>query len=77
MKRKKDAKSITLQDHLESIASSGGRARDEKLSVARKQAIGRKGGKLGGKARADSLTTEERSEIARKAAKARWEKAKN
>jgi hypothetical protein len=74
MKREKDASSITLQEHLESIASRGGQARGEKLSVARKQAIGRKGGKLGGKARADSLTKEERKEIAKKAAAARWGK---
>jgi general stress protein YciG len=72
MRREKDARSITLQEHLESIASRGGQARGEKLSLARKQAIGRKGGKLGGKARAENLSPEERSAIARKAAVARW-----
>jgi len=76
MKRKKDASSITLQEHLESIASMGGQARAEKLSTARKQAIGRKGGKVGGKARAAILTDEQRRAIARKAAEARWGKKK-
>lgn len=68
------AKEITLREHLESIASKGGQARAEKLSAKRKQAIGRKGGKIGGKARAASLTPEQRSESARKAAAKRWEK---
>ena len=72
MARKKDASQITLQEHLESIASAGGKARGEKLSAKRKKAIGRKGGKVGGKARAASLTGGQRSEIAKKAAEARW-----
>ncbi len=56
---------VTLQEHMESIASKGGKARGKKLSVARKKAIGRKGGKVGGRARAESLTADQRSEIAR------------
>ena len=68
------AKEITLREHLESIASKGGQARGEKLSLKRKQAIGRKGGKIGGKARAAALTPAKRKEIARKAAAKRWEK---
>ena len=59
---------------MESIASSGGQARAEKLSVARKSAIARKGGKAGGKARAENLTPERRSEIAKAAAAKRWKK---
>jgi general stress protein YciG len=73
-KRKKPASEITLQEHMESIASRGGKARAEKLSPKRKSAIARKGGKAGGAARAASLTPEKRAEIARKAAKARWGK---
>ena len=65
---------ITLQEHMESIAAHGGDARAKKLSVARKSAIARKGGKVGGKARAARLTPAERTEIARKAAAARWGK---
>jgi hypothetical protein len=68
------AESITLQEHMESIASAGGKARAAKLSSARKRAIGRKGGKAGGAARAKALTKAERSEIAKKAAAARWNK---
>jgi hypothetical protein len=70
------AKEITLREHLESIAAKGGQARGEKLSLKRKQAIGRKGGKIGGKARAKKLTAAQRQEIARKAAAARWGKSK-
>lgn len=68
------ADQITLQEHMESISASGGKARAAKLSPKRKTAIGRKGGKLGGAARAASLTPEQRSEIAKKAAAARWGK---
>ena len=75
-KKRKSADSITLQEHLESIAAQGGKARAEKLSPKRKSAIGRKAGKIGGKARAEALTKEQRSEIARKAAAARWKKQK-
>jgi hypothetical protein len=73
-KKKVSAESITLQEHMESIASAGGKARAAKLSTARKKAISRKGGKAGGVARAKSLTSAERSEIAKKAAAARWNK---
>jgi hypothetical protein len=72
MKRRADT--ITLQEHMESIAAQGGDARAKKLSPARKSAIAKKGGKVGGKARAASLTPEERTEIARNAAVARWGK---
>ena len=75
MKREKPpAGSITLQEHMESIASKGGEARAAKLSGARKKAIAKKGGKAGGPARAAALTKEERTEIARNAAAARWGK---
>jgi len=70
--KKKSADSITLQEHMESIAAQGGDARAKKLSSARKSAIAKKGGKAGGKARAEALTREQRSEIAKKAAAARW-----
>jgi general stress protein YciG len=73
-KKKRSADTITLQEHMESIAAKGGEARAKKLSAARKSAIGRKGGKVGGKARAAAMTPEERSEIAKKAAAARWGK---
>jgi hypothetical protein len=72
MKKKRSADSITLQEHMESIAAAGGRARAAKLSPARKSAIGKKAGKAGGAARAASLTKAERSEIAKHAAAARW-----
>jgi hypothetical protein len=70
------AKEITLREHLASIASKGGKARAEQLSVKRKQAIAKKGGKSGGKARADALTAAQRKEIAQKAAAKRWAKKK-
>lgn len=76
VKKKKSADSITLQEHMESIAARGGQARAEKLSPKRKSAIGRKAGKVGGAARAAALTDERRSEIAKKAAAARWGKKK-
>ena len=72
--RRKIRPDLTLVEHLEAIASSGGKARGKKLSLKRKQAIGRKGGKIGGKARAATLKPEQRQEIARKAAAARWGK---
>jgi hypothetical protein len=65
---------ITLQEHMKSIAGKGGEARVKKLSAARKSAIAKKGGRVGGKARAAALTAEKRAEIARKAAAARWGK---
>lgn len=63
-----------MQEHMQSIAAQGGKARAEKLSSKRRAAIARKGGKVGGKARAEQLTKEQRAEIARKAAAARWKK---
>jgi general stress protein YciG len=71
---KKDARSVTLQEHLESIAAQGGRARAEQLTPERQSEIGKKAGRVGGKARARALTREQRQEIARKAAVARWGK---
>jgi hypothetical protein len=68
------AREITLREHLAAIASKGGKARAEKLSVKRKQAIAKKASKLGGKARAAALTPAQRKEIAQKAAAARWGK---
>ena len=73
-RKKRAAATITLQEHMESIAAQGGEARAKKLSAARRSAIAKKGGKVGGKARAAALTPEERAEIARKAAAARWGK---
>ena len=73
-RKKKDARSITLQEHLESIAASGGRARAEHMPPERQSEIGRKAGKAGGRARALALTKEQRQEIASKAAAARWGK---
>lgn len=75
-RKPKSADSITLQEHMESIASKGGEARARKLSSARKKAIARKGGKAGGAARAANLSAADRKEIARKAAEARWGKKK-
>ena len=40
----------------------------------KKQAAGRKGGKVGGAARAESLSSRKRKAIARKAAATRWDK---
>jgi general stress protein YciG len=74
VKKKRAADTITLQEHMESIAAKGGDARARKLSTARKSAIAKKGGKVGGKARAAALRPERRAEIARKAAAARWGK---
>jgi hypothetical protein len=74
VKKKSGADTISLQEHLESIAGRGGDARALKLSPKRKSAIARKGGKAGGSARAKSLTKAERSAIAKKAAAARWKK---
>jgi general stress protein YciG len=68
------AKEITLREHLASIASKGGKARAEKLSVKRKQAIAKKAAKAGGNARAAALTPAKRKEIAQKAAAKRWAK---
>lgn len=76
-RKKRAASTITLQEHMESIAAKGGNARAAKLSAARKTAIAKKGGKAGGKARAAVLTREERADIARKAAAARWSKKPN
>ena len=73
-RKKKDARLITLQEHMESIAAKGGRARAEQLSPERQSEIGRRAGKVGGKARARALTKQQRQEIARKAAAARWAK---
>jgi hypothetical protein len=73
-RKKRAADTITLQEHMESIAGKGGEARAKKLSAARKSAIAKKGGKVGGKRRAEALTSQQRSEIARKAAAARWGK---
>jgi hypothetical protein len=73
-RKKPAADTITLQEHMESIAAKGGEARAKKLSAVRKSAIAKKGGKAGGKARAAALTAEQRSEIARNAAAARWGK---
>ena len=70
------AEEITLREHLAAIASKGGKARAEKLSVKRKQAIAKKASTLGGKARAAALTPARRKEIAKKAAAARWGKKK-
>ena len=71
-RKKRAADTITLQEHMKSIAGKGGEARAKKLSAARKSAIAKKGGRVGGKARAAALTAEQRAEIARKAAAARW-----
>ena len=75
-RKRKDARSITLQEHLESIAAKGGRARAEKLTPERQSEIGKNAGLVGGKARARALTREQRQEIGRKAAAARWGKTK-
>jgi hypothetical protein len=75
MKRKK-ASTITLQEHLESIASLGGHARAERLSAKEQSEIGRKAGLVGGRARAHKLTPKQRQEIAKKAAAARCGKPK-
>lgn len=70
-KRKKSmAETITLADHLRSIAGKGGKARWAQLSEDEKQDLR----SAGGAARAKALTKKQRAEIARKAAEARWGK---
>jgi hypothetical protein len=76
MARKKMAESITLADHLRSIAAKGGDARAASLSQEERQTIAMKGASAGGKARAKSLTAAQRKKIAKVAAKARWGKEK-
>jgi hypothetical protein len=74
MARKRMAESITLADHLRSIAAKGGDARAASLSPEERQSIAMKGAAAGGKARAKALTKKQRSDIAKAAAKARWAK---
>ena len=69
-------KSITLAEHIQRIASLGGKARAENLSAEELSAIGRKAGLVGDAARAQSLSSKRRAEIAKKAAAARWGKKK-
>jgi hypothetical protein len=69
---KRDAESVTLADHLRSIASKGGKARAESMTTEDMQAAG----KAGGKARAANLTAAQRKKAARRAAVARWGKKK-
>lgn len=73
-KKKSMAESITLADHLRSIAGKGGKARAKALTTEEIQAIAAKAAPLGGIARAKALTKKQRSEIASNAAKARWGK---
>lgn len=61
---------ITLREHVTRIGALGGKARAESLSIKRKSAIGKKGGKIGGKAAAAAMTPEERKARAQKAAAA-------
>ena len=68
------AETITLADHLRSIAGKGGDARAAALTAGERQSIAAKGGSVGGKARAKALTKKQRSDIAKAAAKARWAK---
>jgi hypothetical protein len=70
--RKKDAETVTLADHLRSIASKGGKARAALMTTEDRVAAG----KLGGDARNANLSAERRSEIARAAGVARWGKKK-
>ena len=67
---------ITLQEHMQSIASSGGKARAAILTAEQLSEIGRKAGRIGGRARSQKLSKARRSEIARNAAQKRWAKAK-
>jgi hypothetical protein len=76
MAKKSMAETITLADHLRSIAGKGGKARAKVLTAEEMQEIASKGGKIGGKARAKSLTKKRRIDIAKAAAKARWAKDK-
>jgi hypothetical protein len=73
-KKKSMAESITLADHLRSIAGKGGKARAKSLTAEEMQEIAAKGGAVGGAARAKALTKKQRSDIAKNAAKARWGK---
>jgi general stress protein YciG len=73
VKRKK-ATEITLQEHMQSIAAMGGRARAAQLPPEQQSEIGRKAGLVGGAARAKKLSPAKRKAIAKKAAEARWAK---
>jgi hypothetical protein len=73
-KKKSRAETVTLADHLRSIASKGGEARMADMSEAEKHELGRKGGLTGGKARAAKLSAAQRKKIASAAARARWAK---
>lgn len=72
-KKKPMAETITLADHLRSIAEKGGKARWAQFSEEEKKTLQA----AGGKARAKALTKKQRAEIARKAAEARWGKKKD
>jgi hypothetical protein len=73
-KKKSMAETITLADHLRSIAGKGGEARALALTAKQRQKIAAKAAPLGGIARADKLTAKQRSDIAKAGAKARWGK---
>lgn len=73
-KKKSMAETITLADHLRSIAGKGGRARAKALTAEQRQEIAANAAPLGGAARAKKLTKKQRSDIAKAAAKARWRK---
>jgi hypothetical protein len=75
--KKTKASQITLQEHLQSIAALGGRARAEQLAPEQQSDIGRKAGLVGGVARAKKLSPAKRKAIAKKAAEARWRDKKN
>jgi hypothetical protein len=74
MPRKKE---LTLAEHIQRIAPSGGKARMASLSQAERTALATKGGLVGGKARARTLSARKRSAIAKQAAVARWGRQPN
>ena len=61
MRGRKNASAASngLRQHMKWIASGGSQARSVNLSLRRKQAIGRRGGRLGGKARVPELALTE------------------
>jgi hypothetical protein len=76
MARKRNAETITLADHLRSIASKGGAARAAALTPKERRDISALGASAGGKARAAKLSPAQLKKIASNAAKARWKRAK-
>lgn len=67
-------KAVTLEEHLASIRSLGGKASMQNRTDGEREEFARLGGKIGGKRRAEVLSATRRKAIAQKAANARWGK---